>query len=89
MNSLVVIATDTCSLYPDIIGYECPSTLFKSKRPNETKAEMYRWRPDIINRERNCITVIEIMCPFETNQVKSHDYKVTKYENLRSALLNP
>ena len=39
-------------------GYEFPSTLFESKRPNETNAEMYRSRPDIIIRERNCIIVM-------------------------------
>ena len=27
-------------------------------------------------------------CPFETNLLKSYDYKVTKYQSLRSALLN-
>ena len=48
---------------------------------------MYRSRPDII-RERNCITVIELACPFGTNLLKSYDYKNTKYENLRGAFLN-
>ena len=70
-------------------GYEFPSTLFESKRPNETNAEMYRSRPDIIIRERNCIIVIELTRPFEINLVKSHNYKNTKYQNLSSALLNP
>ena len=50
---------------------------------------MYLSRPGIIIRERNCITVIELMCPFQTNLLKLRDYKVTKYQNLRSALLNP
>ena len=76
-------------LNPDVNWYECPSTLFKSKIPNETNAEMYRWRPDIIILERNCITVKELSCPFETNLLKSHDYKITKYQNLGNALLNP
>ena len=89
MNNLVAIASDTCRSYADINGYECQSTLFESKRPNETNAEMYRSRPDIIIREGNCVTVIELTCPFETNLLKSHDYKVTKYQNLRSALLSP
>ena len=88
MNNLVTIAFDTCRLYADINGYECRSTLLKSKRPNETNAEMYRSRPGIIIRQRNCITVIELMCPFETNQQKSHDYKINKYQNPHSALLN-
>ena len=88
MNNLATIAYDTCRLYADINGYEWPSTLFKSKRPNETNAEMYRSRSDII-RERNCITVIELACPFGTNLLKSYDYKNTKYENLRGAFLNP
>ena len=45
------IGSDTCRLYADINGYEYPSTLFKSKRPNETNAEMYWLIPDIIIRE--------------------------------------
>ena len=80
MKNLVTIASDTCKLYADINGYECPSILFKSKKPNETSAEMYRSRPDIIFRERNCIIVIELTCPFEMN--------LLKYRNLRSALLS-
>ena len=89
INNLVTIASDTCRLYADINGYECPRTLFKSKRPNEKNPEMYRSRPDIIICERNCITLIELTCPFETNLLKSHDYKITKYQNLRSAFINP
>ena len=79
----------TSSQYADVNGHECQGTLLKSKRPNETNAELYQLRPDIIIRERNCITVIELTCSFEMNLLKSHDYKVTKYQNLRSALLNP
>ena len=73
MNNLVAIASDTCRSYADINGYECQSTLFESKRPNETNAEMYRSRPDIIIREGNCVAVIELTCPFETNLLNSHD----------------
>ena len=89
MNNLVTITSDTCRLYADTNGYKCPSTLLKSKRPNETNAEMYLLRPDIIIRKRNFITVTELMCPFEINLLKSHDYKFAKYQNFCSALLNP
>ena len=65
MNSLVITTSDTCRLYADIIGYECPSILFRSKRTIEKSAEIYRSRPDIIIRERNCISVIELTCPLE------------------------
>ena len=34
MNNYVAIASDTGRLYADMNGYECPSTLYKSKRPN-------------------------------------------------------
>ena len=64
------------------------STLFNSRRPFETNAEMYQSRPDILIPERNCITVIELTCPFEVNLLKSHDYKNTKYQNLQSTLPN-
>ena len=50
---------------------------------------MYRLRPDIIIRERNCIIVIKLTCPFETNLLKLRDHKITKYQNLHGALLNP
>ena len=76
-------------IYADINGCECPSTLVQSIRPNETNAEMYWSRADIIIRERNCITVIEVTCPFKTNLLSSHDYKIPKYQNLCSDLLNP
>ena len=79
MNNLVAIASNTSTLYANINGYECPSTLFKSKRSNETNAEMYRSRPDII-REINCITVIELTCPFETNLLS---HMITKSLNTR------
>ena len=58
-------------------------------KKNETNADMYRSRPDIIIQERNCITLIESKCPFEMNLLKSHNYKITKYQNLFSPLLNP
>ena len=64
------------------------STLFNSRRPFETNAEMYQSRPDILIPERNCITVMELTCPFEVNILKSHDYKNTKYQNLQSTLPN-
>ena len=48
MNNLITIVSDTCRVYANMNGYECPNTLFKSKRPNETNAEMYQSRPDSI-----------------------------------------
>ena len=80
MNNLATTAFDTCGLYAHINGYERPSTLFKSKCPIESNVEMYLSRPDIIIQERNCITVIELTGPFETNLLKLHDYKITNTE---------
>ena len=80
MNNLSTIASD-------INGHQCPITLFKSRRPNEAIAKMYRSRPDII-QEENCITVVELTCRLETNLLKLHNYKITKYQNLCSALSN-
>ena len=50
---------------------------------------MYRSRTDIITREGNCNIAIELTCPFGTNLLKLHDYKITKYQNFRRAPLNP
>ena len=69
-------------LYADIEGFENTNTLFKSSRPNETNAEMYRQRSDIVILERRQITIIELTCPFETNFNKLHKYKARRYNNL-------
>ena len=89
MNKIFTIASDACTLYVDINSYECPTTLFKSSRPNESNDEIYCSQPDTVIPGRNCIAVIKLTCLFEMNLLKSHDYKNTRYRNLHSALLNP
>ena len=66
------------------------STGRMSKHPiHEKKTKWNKCWNVAVEIERNCITVIELTCPCETNPLKSHDYKITKYQNLRSALLSP
>ena len=89
MNNFVTIASEGLSLYADIGGYDCPSRLFRSSRPQDPDADKYQPRPDIAIEERNKTTIIELTCPFETNLEKSRDYKKTIYKNLRSVLLSP
>ena len=68
-----------CMLISTGMNVEAPYS--RAKDQMEKNAEMYRSKPDIIIRETNCITVIELTCPFEKNLLKSHDYKITKYQN--------
>ena len=89
MNNLVTITSDRFRLYADIDGYECPSRLFKSSRPQDPNSAKYKPSPDIVIQENNKTTIIELTCPFETNLEKSRDYKKTRYKDLRNALLSP
>ena len=74
MNNLATPASDRGGLYADINGY----VQALCSRVEDQMKQMNRSRPDIIIRERKYITVIEVMCPFETNLLKLHDYKNTK-----------
>ena len=88
-NNLIISISEGFKLYADIEGFENTNTLFKSSRPNEPNAEMYRQLPDIVILEIRRITIIELTCPFETNFNKSHEYKARRYNNLRKALITP
>ena len=54
-------------IFADLTNYENPGNLFKSKRP------------DIVIKENDSITAIELTCPFELNIIKSREYKENKY----------
>ena len=64
-------------IFADLTNYENPGNLFKSKRP------------DIVIKENNSITAIELTCPFELNIIKSRDYKENKYKELKNDLVVP
>ena len=89
MNKFVTIASEGFRLYADIDGYDWPSRLFRSSRPQDPDADKYRPRLDIAIQERNKSTVIELTCPLDTNLEKSCDYKKARYKNLSSVLLCP
>ena len=57
-------------IYADLQGFRPPTQLFN------------RFRPDIVLVKENEITAIELTCCFETNIIKSNEYKKMKYENL-------
>ena len=65
-NNLLNSSTEAFKIFADIEGFENTNVLFKSSRPNEPNADMYRQRPDIVILEQHRITVIELTCPFET-----------------------
>ena len=50
---------------------------------------LHRARPDIAIETRDTLTVIELTCPRETCTTKSHDYKETRYKEIKSELLTP
>ena len=89
MNNLITFTSENFKIYADINGFESTNALFKSSRPNELNAEMYRQRPHIIILEKRRITIIELTCPSETNSNKSHEIKARGYNNLRNALITP
>ena len=89
MNNLIMSTSKGFKLYADINGFENTNILFKSSRPNEVNAEMYRQRPDIVILEKRRITIIELTCPYETNFDESHEFKARRYSNLRNALITP
>ena len=81
-------------VFSDIDGFENPPTLFKSRQHNIThlgavNTLLHRARPDIVVKQQNRITAIELTCPYETNAISSREYKQKRYENLRCELLTP
>ena len=62
-------------IFAYITNYENPGNLFKSKRP------------DIVIKENDSITAIELTCPFELNIIKSMEYKENKYMELKNDLV--
>ena len=64
-------------IFADLTNYENPGNLFKSKRP------------DIVIKENDSITAIELTCPFELNIVKSREYKEKKNRELKTDLVVP
>ena len=67
MNSLKTFRSEDFKIYADINGFESTNALFKSSRPSEPSAEMYRQRADIAILGKRRITIMELTCPFETN----------------------
>ena len=71
------IIDSSMKLYVDIPGYCTPEGLFTSGN-----------RPDLVLETENCIFALELTICFETNLVKSREYKVNKYRNLEKELCN-
>ena len=64
-------------IFADLANYENHGDLLKSKRP------------DIVIKENDSITAIELTCPFELNIIKSREYKENKYRELKNDLVVP
>ena len=58
-------------LYVDIPGYLSPEDLFTSGS-----------RSDIVLETSSCIYALELTVYFETNLIKSREYKVNRYKDL-------
>ena len=85
------VANDLLQVYVDIDGYVNPATLFK-KRDQAIITNMddnlrHRARPDIVLKNNNQITAIELTCPYETNREKSRKFKKRWYKNLKNELI--
>ena len=46
------------------------------------------YRPDIVVKHPESLTIIELTVPFETNMIKSREGKFTKYQDIRDKLKN-
>ena len=64
-------------IFANLTNYENPGNLFKSKGP------------DIVIKENDSITAIELTCPFELNIMKSREYKENKYREFKKDLVVP
>ena len=58
-------------LFVDLAGFKNPGILFKGPRP------------DIVVKNSNKLTVIELSCCYEMNIVKTCNYKIERYSNLQ------
>ena len=63
-------------MYVDLDGFDNPSKLFKSSRP------------DLALVKNDEVTIIELTCCFETNALKSRSYKIDKDKSLQSDISN-
>ena len=76
MSHLAELVTENCTLYADIEGFKNPSSLFESVRP------------DIVLIINNVYHIVKLTVCFETNLLKSHDYKARKYKNIGEDVIN-
>ena len=60
------------AIFADLHGYKSPAKIFN------------RFKPDIILKKGQNGTIVDLICCFETNLLKSHQYKVNKYVNLEN-----
>ena len=72
---LMSILDSSMRLYVDIPGYLSPEDLFVSGS-----------RPDLVLVTSDCIFALELTVCFETNLVKSREYKVNRYKDLGNEL---
>ena len=49
----------------------------------------HRARPDIVLKNDNQITTMELTYPYETNIEKLREFKKRRYENLKNELITP
>ena len=65
-------------------GFEIFADLPGFKNPNEL---FHRLRPDIALRKGNELFAIELTCCFESNIIKSNNYKKNRYLNLENDMI--
>ena len=70
------IVNDGYLIYADIEGYANPGSLFRSVRP------------DIVIVKDKKYFIIELTVCFETNLIKSHEYKIDKYKNIKVEVMD-
>ena len=76
VSHLSSLVQENCVLCVDIEGYKNPSVLFNNIRP------------DIVLVIGNVYHVIKLTVYFEMNLLKSHNYKMNKYSNINSEVVD-
>ena len=75
VHHLGILKDKGFTILADLPGFQSPNTIFESLRP------------DIVLCTNTIIYAIELTICFETNFVKSREYKLKRYENLRDNMI--
>ena len=77
VNYMSYLSQHGFKMYADLNGFRSPSELFKS------------YRPDIVLRKNDKLFIFELTVCFETNTLKSRNYKINRYKDIEKDAVAP